>query len=373
MFNERADYTLGAGGAAWYTLEDGRGPPLIIQTQWPSLVAQFQERCKNGLIKSAIYAFGSNGTCGTGSILDELPAFLRSNVRRRDAITVDGQWGGESADLLGALLCITGQTTFAAQLASSIANKGPLPPDIVRSVIFFGRYVRDVDMPSQGAGALPPSTVTLGSGISLAADTVMPRWDKAPIQDSRDAGWFGQSEWGDPMPNPPSRGGGMRPWPGPPGTTTTTTQPGTTTITTTPASTAEVGTFAAIAVPAVVIGGLYALAAAFGGSRSRGGGGGSYSAPTRRQRRRTRAAAPTLKGKRGKRKTPRTKSAKGMKGLKGARAKRAKLLGARLGNLGLSATPKRLEGHGLSRGEKALAKRENTSVLRGHRSKRKRR
>ncbi len=215
MFPERSDFTSGKGGAAWYTLDDGSGAPLLFQTQWPTLVKAFQLFAK-GAIDTPIYAFSDNATCGQGSTLDELGAIFRLNARRTSELTADGRWGKETADALGWALCKTGQTSMAQQLSQSIRQGGPIPGDIVREVILFGQHILKSDLAASGqVAALPQNKADLGSAIGLPPDWLPPRWDTNPQEATADVGWVGQSEWKEPTPNPPSaRPPVERPWPG---------------------------------------------------------------------------------------------------------------------------------------------------------------
>lgn len=211
MFPARSDFQSGAGGAAWWTLKDSRGD-VIGQSQWPTLVKAFQKFASENIPE--LFSFLDTGDCAQGSLLADIGAVFRANVRQRSSLQQDGQWGPETADALGWFLCKTGQTTMTQLLVSSAATKGQIPADIVREVILFGQYVVPSDLAAPGVNAsLPEYKAAIGSSITLAADTLLPKWSTNPGVDTRDADWVGGSLWGDPLPNPPSKTPpAVRPW-----------------------------------------------------------------------------------------------------------------------------------------------------------------
>lgn len=204
----------------WWRWTNPDGVAFLFQSAWPAVVLRFQRAAKAILTagRQNFYAFDSTGACFRGNALEQVPAVLNGNVRRVDAITADGVWGPETRDVLGQLLCLTGQTSQSRELA---ANPSVLPRELVRQVIWFSQYVSPSDIfgsDGEPKSSIPEKVLALGSGIALPEDLELPQTTfrllrPLPALPAGDREWIGLSPWGGPFPRAPSEGGGINPWP----------------------------------------------------------------------------------------------------------------------------------------------------------------
>jgi hypothetical protein len=249
-------------------------------TQWDALVRRFQARAKQLL--PYWYLFPSDGNCA--DFLSNLSSALSTGGRLRDALTVDGIWGPETSDALGAMLCMYNQTTLAQRLATNVHTRGAIPLDTLVSLAFFAANVTAITPRSITTN---PGGVTLNS-VHFPSDTLLPNWTTRVNSAAANQDWIGTFPLAPnaPAPTPPTsstgttnEAGGNAPQPAttdtgllssvgvqPPAPTTNTgtgTGTGTTTTTTTatttyqaPAGAMPGWAWGALILGVVVIGGI---------------------------------------------------------------------------------------------------------------------
>jgi hypothetical protein len=189
-YPDRSDFTSGNGGAAWWLNTRPRGAehPDVAASQWDTLVRRFQQRARDGLgtasgaalIYAPVYLFGRDGRCDVS--LSNLPDAVMANWRRRDALTTDGQWGPETADALGFLLCAAGMSDRARRLAQEIQAR-TLSIETVRDLIWFATSVQTV-----GTVGAPAVTADLEQQYLLVPPAaLLPTWSTVVRSDPRDA------------------------------------------------------------------------------------------------------------------------------------------------------------------------------------------
>lgn len=266
MFPQQSSFQDGAGGAAWFTWRNpDTGITQLWQTQWPTLVRKFQLKLKEILERGGkpYFSFTDQGVCYRGAAVDVFPAsIIAEDIYQVANLTVDGQWSKQWGNALGLFLCATGQTDLAKQLGASRTAGTEVAAELVRQVIWIAHWVAPSDV-YDGAGnpvATPAAVAKNGAGITLPANVILPKWTGTVTESALDAGWTGQSTWGDPVPVPPSlqaQLGAQKPWPpevpvSPNGSVTTTT-------TTTPVQTQGATAKAVLAAIGVAITAYFAI------------------------------------------------------------------------------------------------------------------
>jgi hypothetical protein len=176
------------GSLWWIEFATGR-PPVVRLAQWDSLVRRFQQKAKN-LLPYA-FVFPSDGNCD--GFISQATTIATGGARLRDALTVDGIWGPETSDALGALLCMYGQTTLAQRLAVN-ARLGittpstQIPLDTLVCLAFFAANVQTIR-----AGEAP-TTIPVGltlNAVRFPADTVLPTWSTRVRSAEGNRDWIG--------------------------------------------------------------------------------------------------------------------------------------------------------------------------------------
>lgn len=209
-------------GSAWWVIQAADGPHVVI-SQWDTIVRVFQANAKRMLEAAGIPLYGrsASGECpATGSsisrdISDTFSVWFGStNVRRTSEITVDGQFGPETADLLWFLLCSTRQTQRATEWASAITQR-VIPLEMVRQMIWFGFYVQTIrnmyteELPS---GTRLYTASIEGTALTIPNNAVAPLWNQTTQSAAPDRLFFGEFRPGiDPLPVAPSQGTGTPP------------------------------------------------------------------------------------------------------------------------------------------------------------------
>jgi hypothetical protein len=193
----------GIPGSLWWITTDG-GKKRVWATQWDALLARFQHVAAR--LVPPVYAFPADGDCS------DLTGTLTGNIRRRDAIDVDGVFGNESRDLLGYLLCSAGETLRAKRLADE-TRRQVVSDNTVAELIMFATLVSAVGKPGEPSLSIDPQAATL----QIQPNTVLPTWLQRVASAPEDREWLGAwlPESGEPQPIPPSlRVPGAAPAPG---------------------------------------------------------------------------------------------------------------------------------------------------------------
>lgn len=210
MFPNASNFREPAPMSAWFDVRMN-GQQVIYAGQYDSLLRRFQSKARE-LLPVAYFFDREQGRCATGAI-EAAAQLYGANLRRRDALTVDGRFGPETADALGFLLCATGQTDRAREWADAIRN-GVIPGEFLRQMFWFSQFVREVGTP--GSPGFQASVD--GANITLPPTAVLPLASTIVASDPLDRDFFTAWRPGiDPVPVAPSvaAAGGQRPVAGP--------------------------------------------------------------------------------------------------------------------------------------------------------------
>ncbi len=213
MFADPSNWRSGAGGAAYWTWVDPTTKnQFLMQSQWPTVVRLFQQKCKQMLPPA--FLFTPDGKCTQGRSVTDFEAVYRTKVRKPSDVNELGIWDEPTADALGFLICSSGQTTAAVTLGREITSKGTLSPETTRQIVFFMTGVKSTDIGLPGTPRLSTEQRERGAGLKIPDGAILPNWQEVvPPEAAADIGWFRSTLWGSPQPLPPSKGGATRPWP----------------------------------------------------------------------------------------------------------------------------------------------------------------
>lgn len=224
------NWDSGVGASAWFVWKDPTSLVVYLyQSQAKTIFKRAQAILRQllDLLSAQYIAFTDQGECFRGSSAAVLPAgVIAEDIYQVSDLTPDGIWDKKWSAALGQWLCISGQGTVAKELA--LRRDGNFTDVLLRNVIWLAVFVQvnDVaDANTHEPKVIPDWLVKRGSAIEIPAGTIetaMVKQAVSPGEDTRDSGWLGVSKWGEPVPNPPSAGGGTRAWPASISTTVTT-------------------------------------------------------------------------------------------------------------------------------------------------------
>lgn len=222
MYPNASDWKSNAGAAGWLWLIDPADQKkYLIQSQGSTIIRKFQSFGKLVLAKQAndplldgfqVFAFDSSGNCFNGSSIDQIAAASRAGAHNVADIAVDGVWTQETADLLGFLLCKSGNAAAARKVAADSVARS-FSTETWRLVYWLGNLVDQSDWNWRNTVPVSDAARKRGEGIVIPPGTILPSWGNTSVASSADTQWVGKSVAGDPIPNPPSQGGGTRAWP----------------------------------------------------------------------------------------------------------------------------------------------------------------
>lgn len=155
--------------SVWFPVSLGAGGNAIYATQWDALLRAFQSKAQT-LLPAGYFFDRAQGRCPTD--LSETAAIAWSaNWRLRSALTVDGQWGPETADALGYLLCASGNAEAARALSVALNTPGSaIPAESLRLLFWLAQFVRAV-----GTGGDPSADASIPlASVGMDANAVLP-------------------------------------------------------------------------------------------------------------------------------------------------------------------------------------------------------
>lgn len=142
MYPSPSNFREPAPMSAWFPVLIG-SDQFVYAFQYDSLLRAFQTKARE-LLPVAYFFDREQGRCPT-SVTELAATAWGANFRRRDALTVDGVFGPETADALGYLLCATGQGDLARQWATVLQTpNSAIPIEFLRQMFWFAQFVREV-------------------------------------------------------------------------------------------------------------------------------------------------------------------------------------------------------------------------------------
>lgn len=142
MYPAPSNFREPAPMSVWFPVRMGT-EQAVYATQYDALLRLFQSKAQT-LLPVGYFFDRAQGRCPT-DMTEALAISWSANWRRRDALTVDGQWGPETADALGYLLCATGQGEAARSLSVALNTPGTaIPADVLRLMFWLTQFVRAV-------------------------------------------------------------------------------------------------------------------------------------------------------------------------------------------------------------------------------------